>query len=170
MPLLVLLLGKMYLCSSSWVLKMSMDRSSADSLGILIQCLIALAVEKDLIVCQHLSAISLARTLSSLPSSCHLVFLLLSSCSNSFFSVWKDLLDSKSQDSNHTGLAKLLGKSNRSPSRWLNKGSSSHSLERRIVSNLDNIEIIYFISLFSNPGVFSSVFSGNVCGGVKYIS
>lgn len=109
MPLLVLLLGKMYLSSSSWVLKKSMDRSSADSLGILFQRLIALAVEKDLIFDNICLQFHLQQLLSSSPSSCHLIFLLLSIYSNSFFSVWKDLLDSKSEDSNHTGFVKIIG-------------------------------------------------------------
>lgn len=89
---------------------MSVDRNSADSLGIFFQCLIALSVERDLTFANDCLQFHLQQLKWSSHSSCHLVFLLLSNCSNSFFSVWKDLLDSKSQDSNHTGFLKIIGK------------------------------------------------------------
>lgn len=106
MPLLVLLLGKMDLPSSSWVLKISMDRSSADFITLFP-----------------------SSGFSPLIQLFQLLFLCLERPAGLKITGLKP----------HRICQNLLGKSNRSPSRWLHKSSSSHSLEGRIVSNLYNI-------------------------------
>lgn len=134
-PLLALLLGRMYLASSSWVLKVSMDRSSADSLPVpnCKNC-------KNCNFFRHLSAIPLAATLRvhrSLP----VIWLFFSyqAVPTSFSLSGKTCWTQNHRTQTTQDLPELLGKSNRSPSRWLHKGSSNRSLEGRIVSNLYNI-------------------------------
>lgn len=156
MPLLVLLLGKMCLSSSSWVLKMPMDRSSADSGD---SSPVPNCSCRDLIFANIRLQFHLQQVRAHSPLPLIWLFFPYPTVPSPFSLSGKTYWTQNHGTQTTQNLSKLLGKSNRSPSRWLNEGSSSHSLER-IVSNMYNIKVSYFIWLLSNPGVFSSAFSG----------
>lgn len=111
-PLLALLLGRIYLASSSWVLKVSMDRSSADSLPVP-NCSCS---KEGFNFFRRLSAIPLAAALRvhrSLP----VIWLFFSyqAVPISFSLSGKTCWTQNHRTQTTQDLPELLGKSNRSP-------------------------------------------------------